>query len=339
MGTGIVSVGLSVDHHETLSRVVLGIAAAVWLGLGLVAVYRTLSSRADVLREVYSPPALTAVAATAVLGTRLAVPGWTWAAAALLVLSLLLWLLLFVPVLRAWTTPTVGISLMLPVSTTSLAVLAATLARNHGAWLLYAALAPFLLGLALYPFVISRFDFGQVLTGWGDHWITGGALAISTLAAGRIALTAGSHHLAGLADVMKVTTVVLWALTIGWLPVLLGGEALRPRLVIDLRRWSTVFPVGMYAACSFITGTVAPAPAITDFAHVWVWVGLAVWLLVSLAMLSRALTSQRRKQGPDRRTPQRHVRACHPVAGARVRRGSGGDLDGGRSALQDDRRA
>jgi hypothetical protein len=35
-------------------------------------------------------------------------------------------------------------------------------------------------------FVISRFDLRQLVVGHGDHWITGGALAISTLAAGKI---------------------------------------------------------------------------------------------------------------------------------------------------------
>ena len=44
----------------------------------------------------------------------------------------------------------------------------------------------------------------------------------------------------------------------------------------------------MYAACSFVVGTVAGVPAITDFAKVWVWVALAVWLVVAGAMLRRA---------------------------------------------------
>jgi tellurite resistance protein TehA-like permease len=52
---------------------------------------------------------------------------------------------------------------------------------------------------------------------------------------------------------------------------------------------STVFPVGMYAACSFDVGTAARAPALTDFAHVWVWAGLAIWLIVFLAMLRNGL--------------------------------------------------
>jgi hypothetical protein len=42
------------------------------------------------------------------------------------------------------------------------------------------------LGLCFYVIVIARFDPRQLGVGHGDHWITGGALAISTLAAGRI---------------------------------------------------------------------------------------------------------------------------------------------------------
>jgi hypothetical protein len=61
-----------------------------------------------------------------------------------------------------------------------------------------------------------------------------------------------------------------------WLPILLVAEARWPRTTYDVGRWSTVFPVGMYAACSFVVGAVASAPAITDFARVWVWVAVTV---------------------------------------------------------------
>lgn len=61
-------------------------------------------------------------------------------------------------------------SLTLIVSTQSLAVLAAAVAaREHVHWLLAAALVPFLLGVALYAFVISRFELRQLLVGRGDH--------------------------------------------------------------------------------------------------------------------------------------------------------------------------
>jgi tellurite resistance protein TehA-like permease len=123
----------------------------------------------------------------------------------------------------------------------------------------------------------------------GDHWVTGGALAISTVTAGRITLAAQrTGALSGALGALKTISLVLWCLTMVWLPALVIYEALRPRLRYNVRRWSTVFPVGMYAACSFIVGAVGHTAAITDFARVWVWVALAVWLVVFAAMLRRA---------------------------------------------------
>jgi hypothetical protein len=137
-------------------------------------------------------------------------------------------------------------------------------------------------------FVISRFDLRRLAVGRGDHWITGGALAVSTLAAGRITLGAKSlAALSGISGTLKVVSLALSALTIAWLPVLLAVEVLRPRLRYDVRRWSTAFFVGLYAACSFIVGAAAHAPALADFARVWVWAGAASWLMVFAAMLRR----------------------------------------------------
>ena len=300
MGTGIVSIDLSLDHHQTFSRILLVIAAAAWIALGLLLAGRALHDRERVHREARSPAALTGVAGTSVLGTRLALLGWNWARIALLAIAFVFWLTLLTPVLSHWVTPTIGVSLVLTVSTESLAVLSAALAASeHADWLLYAALAPFILGLAFYAFVIQSFDLRQLVVGRGDHWITGGALAISTLAAGRITLAAHSlHQLTGLAGTMKTISIVLSALTIAWLPVLLVTEALRPRPGYDVRRWSTVFPVGMYAACSFIVGAAAHTPAIHDFARVWIWAGVAVWLLVFVAMIRRGIELTRAEHPP-----------------------------------------
>jgi tellurite resistance protein TehA-like permease len=206
-------------------------------------------------------------------------------------------------VLAGWRTPTIGASFVLTVSTESLAVLAATLAASeHAHWLLDAALVPFGFGLGFYVFVICRFDFRQLGVGRGDHWITGGALAISTLAAGKI--TTSAKALAILGDgggAPKDLAVGLWALTMLWLPVLLLAEALRPRLRYDVRRWSTVFPVGMYAACSFAVGKADHATTITRFARVWVWVALAVWAVVFAAMIGRAIQIVRADVEPNPR--------------------------------------
>jgi tellurite resistance protein TehA-like permease len=287
MGTGIVSIALTLDGRETLSRVLLVIACVVWLVLGVLLVARIAVHRERAEREARSPAALTGVAGTAVLGTRLALVGWVWAAIGLLLLAFGLWLLLLAPVLRNWKTPTVGVSFVLAVSTEALAVLAATLAASeNAAWLLDAALAPFSLGLAFYLVVLSRFDFRQLLVGRGDHWVAGGALAISALAAGRITLSAHSlGTLGSFTGTLESISVGLWIAAIAWLPVLVVTEALRPRPGYDVRRWATVFPVGMYAACSFVVGSAAGAAPITDFARVWIWVAVAVWAAVAAAMI------------------------------------------------------
>jgi tellurite resistance protein TehA-like permease len=65
-----------------------------------------------------------------------------------------------------------------------------------------------------------------------------------------------------------------------WLFPLIAGEVLRPRLSYDLSRWATVFPLGMYAACSFATGQVTGITGIAGFGRVWTWVAFPVSLLV-----------------------------------------------------------
>jgi tellurite resistance protein TehA-like permease len=241
--------------------------------------------------------------ATAVLGTRLTLLGWTWAGIATLVITLVLWAALLGPVLAGWKSPTVGVSLLLAVSAESLAVLSATLAApEHAHWLLIVALVPFALGLGLYVFVISRFDVHQLVVGGGDHWITGGALGISALAAAKITATANALGILR-GGALEDIAIGLWVLTMLCLLVLLFAEGRWPRLRYDARRWSTVFPLGMHAASSFAVGAVAHAGAITSFAHVWVWIGLASWAIVSVATIGRAVEVVRDQESTQAGTP------------------------------------
>jgi tellurite resistance protein TehA-like permease len=81
----------------------------------------------------------------------------------------------------------------------------------------------------------------------------------------------------GIAFVLCVATA---GLAVVWLFPLIAGEVLRPRLSYDVRRWATVFPLGMYAACSFTVGQVTRITGIAGFGHVWTWVAFTVSLLV-----------------------------------------------------------
>jgi tellurite resistance protein TehA-like permease len=140
-------------------------------------------------------------------------------------------------------------------------------------WLAYPALAWFALGLVAYVVVLSGFDVRELVVGSGDHWIAGGALAIAALACARCAQAVATHDL-------RLVALAMWIAAAAWLPVLVVSELVRPRLPFHELRWSTVFPLGMYAACSFAAGAVAHVPALTEFARVWVWVAVAGWAAV-----------------------------------------------------------
>jgi tellurite resistance protein TehA-like permease len=291
MGTGIVSIGLALDHQQTLSQILLGIAAVFWLGLLTVFVSRRRRQRTRWQQEARAPDALTLVAGTAVLGDRLTLLGADWGGYLLLALSLFLWLVLLPRVLGHRTRPTLGVGFMLTVATESLAVLAALLAlEGRLAWLAVSALAPLVLGLCAYLLVFARVDLYQLLLGRGDHWIFGGALAIATLACARTAAAlSATSTLDGIQPALHDATLALWAAAALWLPALLTGEVIAPRLAYDTRRWSTVFPFGMYAVCSIAIGSISGIGGISDFGRVWIWLALAVWSLALVGMLGRAV--------------------------------------------------
>jgi tellurite resistance protein TehA-like permease len=238
---------------------------------------------------------LASVAATAVLDTRLAHQDHRLVAAALLVAAATGWVLLLPPVLRHWSTPTTGISFVVGVATDALALLSATLPGAFGAgWLLWTAALLVPLGLVFYAVTAARFDLRQLLSGHGDHWIAGGALAISALCAGKITQAAGHLGLfAPLLPVLTVSTLVLWGLAVAWIVPLITTELVRPRLGYDVRRWATVFPFGMYAACSVTVGQVTGISGITAFGRSGTWAAVGITLLVLVGLIRHVLRTCR----------------------------------------------
>ena len=172
MGSGIVSIALDLGHETTLSLALLAITLLVFALLAWEVGHDLARERPRLQIEARSPDSFTLVAATAVIAARLTLAGWNRGGELLLVVAFSAWVALLTPVARHWTTPTTGTSFLPVVATEALAVVAATLAgRLHAEVLAAASLAPFLIGLALYPLVAIRFDPRQLLTGRGDHWI------------------------------------------------------------------------------------------------------------------------------------------------------------------------
>ncbi|MEU9863585.1 tellurite resistance/C4-dicarboxylate transporter family protein [Streptomyces sp. NPDC047971] len=291
MATGILSVGLHLVGHEALSGVLLCLAALVWLLLAWDFGAHLLRDRHRWLADADTPPGLTAVAATTILGVRVALLGWNTFAGVLLALASVLWAVLLTAVLRHLRRHMPGSVFLICVATQAIAVLAATLAPAGGDWLAWAALVFFCLGLVLYADALSRFDFGQLARGAGDQWVAGGALAISALAGSK--LLASGVWSGSASTALRTVTLVLLALDLVWYVVLLCSELLRPRPRYDVRRWATVFPLGMTAVGSLSTAAATGVAWLDTLGSVLLWVAVVAWLL-TLSGLLRALGARAR---------------------------------------------
>ncbi|MER6987534.1 tellurite resistance/C4-dicarboxylate transporter family protein [Saccharopolyspora hirsuta] len=286
MGTGIVSVAAQLTGHPVLSAVLLAAAGAVWVLLAVSFLIRLAADAAGWRAESVRPGALTGVAATGVLGVGLAQHGWPAASWVLLAVAVALWAVLMPRVLRGLKSPVVGVCFLLCVATQSLAVLAAKLAVG-AVWLLPVAAVADVLGLGLYVFVLSRFDFRQLVRGCGDHWIAGGALAISTVSTSELGSALRVLHLAAAAFV-GAGAFVLWAITAAWCAVLAVLELAVPRLRYDFRRWATVFPLGMTCTATFGVAAASGAGWLAETARVLLWPALVVLCLTGWGTTRRA---------------------------------------------------
>jgi tellurite resistance protein TehA-like permease len=282
MSTGILSTATQIAGLPVLAWLLLALAVAGELVLAVGLGVRWLTDRPGWLADAATPASLTGVAATAVIGGGVAALGWTRPAWMLLAGAGLLWAALIPRVLRHWQVPTVGGSFLICVATEALAVLAATLAQATGSRpAAYAGSAAFLLGLVLYAVVLARFDWHQLTVGAGDQWVVAGALAISSLAGAQLVLAGDRLGLLGraLRGPLRALDLGVWALALAGYVVLLVCELRWPRWGYDVRRWATVFPMGMTAAASFAVAEAERLPGLAVIGHVLLWPGLAAWAL------------------------------------------------------------
>jgi hypothetical protein len=255
MSTGIVSVALHGLGWPAPSRILLALTAALWLALAL---------GEGLFASVAGVPA------TSVLGTRLTVAGHPALGEVLLAGAVLL----FARHVRRIRVPAraTGSDLLPSVAAQSLAVLCGALAGRLP-WLRAPGAIALAGGLALYAATIARFDPRELVRGGGDQWVAGGALAIACLACAQLAHDA-------------LAVLPLWIAALAWLPALVGGELARPRTGDRDRRWSTVFPLGMYAACSFAVSLSLGAGGPRIFAEALTPVALTAWGLVLMGWVA-----------------------------------------------------
>jgi tellurite resistance protein TehA-like permease len=293
MATGIVALALREEGLDAVSWALAAIAAAVYVALmALHLLVRP--GRPDSRGEAVELFAF--VAATEVLAS---LSRWHSVSLVLWAIGVAAWLPVVALVLATPPAPGDAIRgswLLAAVATDSLAVAGAPLARQAGSHAGAAlAGAAWLLALCVYCVIavaivrrVWRREIGREDLD-GDHWVTMGALAISTLAGSRVLAAAtalGWDH--GLRQAARVLAIAVWIGALAWLPALIAAETrrLRRRPLHTTGRWSTVFPLGMLAVASHALALTAGVAGAKPVFHAFAAVGAAVWLAVSAGFLA-----------------------------------------------------
>jgi hypothetical protein len=261
-------------------------------------------ARADaeaVRAELRSPArafgALTLVAATEVIASRLALAGLVAVAAAVgacgVVLAAVLLPAAGAAALRAPPCARIrsatGSWFLATVALESIAVTGADLDRTWAsAPVAVASAVLWLAGLAAYVPVASVL-IGSVAARHldrrvvaGDHWVAMGALAIASVAAASLAAACRTTSVGWLVTPLQDAAIVLWvACSVLLLPLIAVEAVLALSCGVPayrLERWATVFPLGMYS----VAGSLAGVQAAGDVAF---WVALAAWAAVAAGLI------------------------------------------------------
>ena len=191
--------------------------------------------------------------------------------------------------------------LLAVVATQSMAVLAALIAPEVeqplrlelnffalSMWLWGGMLYIWMMSLIFYRYAFFRFSPGDLAP---PYWINMGAMAISTLAGSLLILNAPhAPYLMSLLPFLKGFTVFYWATGTWWIPMLLllgiwryGYE--RFPFEYDPLYWGAVFPLGMYAACTWQMDRAMEFGFLSALPRAFLYIALAAWTVTFVGMV------------------------------------------------------
>jgi tellurite resistance protein TehA-like permease len=314
MATGALSIAAQLLGHTWIAQVLLVlniVAYAVLIGLVLI---RLGAHLPRVVRDfgdhARGPGFFTVVAGTFVLGAEIvAVAGATAPARWLWFLGLGLWLAVmygffFAVTIQERKPPLAsGISgawLIAAVATQGASVLGTSVASGFGngaAFVLFVALAAYLLGAMLYLAIITlifyRFVFinltAEAMT--PTYWINMGAVAISTLAGATLLMHVNEWpFLAELQPFIRGCTLLFWVTATWWIPLLLllmfwRHFWKRHPIRYEPRFWGMVFPLAMYAIATHELAAAERLGFLAPLAEVFGFLALVAWLLTASGLL------------------------------------------------------
>ena len=315
MATGIVSLAAHLMDlprtAQALFRLNVAAYAVIWLLTVLRAIWYPRELWRDLTDHARGFGFFTSVAASGVLGSQFIVLGGDFAVAKTLwILAIVLWLGLNYTVFTAFTIKETkppldkGISgawLLAVVAAQSIAVLSSYLAahweRPYRLELNFLALSMWLWGGMLYIWMISLIFYRYTFLRFQPndlsppYWINMGAMAISTLAGSRLILNMpDAPFLASLGPFLKGFTVLYWATGTWWIPmlvVLLVWRHVYARfpLTYDPLYWGAVFPLGMYAACTYELAHALELEFLFPIPPYLLTVALAAWALTFFGLV------------------------------------------------------
>ena len=319
MATGIVSLTAFLMGRTIIAHALFYLNTAQYLILcflyGLRARRFPRRVLADMFSHRFGPGYFTIVAGTGILASQfLVIAKNTRVGAALWFLTILLWVgltyTIFMALIVRRKKPTLdkgidGSWLLTVVATQALSVSTALVATHIdqpyrlelnlmalSMWLWGGMLYIWLISLIFYRYAFFHFSPGDLAP---PYWINMGAMAISTLSGTQLILNAPqAPYLMSLLPFLKGFTVFYWATGTWWIPMLVllaiwrYGFARIP-LSYDPLYWGAVFPLGMYAACTWQMDHAMEFGFLSPLPRAFFWIALGAWVATFLSML-RALT-------------------------------------------------
>ena len=313
MATGIVSIAMQDHDAYPISVPLLWLAGIEYVALLGLYLWRLARFPSAVAADLSDPGRafgyFTFVAATDVLGTRLALDQHHSAAVVLLAVGGLTWLVLGYVI--PWTAvpgharhPILqyvnGTWFIWVVASQSIAVLAATLepsvdiGRRELALLavfswsvgvfLYVAVG-ILLAARMLVYPLRPEDMTP------PYWVSMGATAITVLAGARIVQMADAPMVLATRGLVAGASVVFWAFGTWLIPPLIAAGVWRHvvhriPLRYEVALWSIVFPLGMYSVGSRYLGQTDHLPVVSAIGADESWVALGAWIVTFGAMLA-----------------------------------------------------
>jgi tellurite resistance protein TehA-like permease len=312
MATGIVSNAALQLGYRGLSQVLLAVNLAAFPVLAGALLVRAARFRHELWIDLTDPRLVfsffTLVAACDVFGLQLAHRGYTKIAAALWIVSLVVWLALgyfsfsVLTFLNAGSGADVvhGGWLIAIVGTESLALLGAYLAPQFGSVAPLAFLAIYALwgiGIVFYGIFITLFSYRLFFLRVEPadvsplFWVVMGAAAIAANAGALLIVTdPGMAFLRAMRPFLNGATLVLWAWSTWWIPLLVifgfwKYWVKKEPLAYHAMFWSLVFPLGMYTLATWRLSLAADFPLLQWVSHAMIWVALGAWIVTMIGMV------------------------------------------------------